>query len=244
MSGFRLHRDGVEFDVPMSCQRVLAFLALKRGAPLRVFLAGMLWPDGSEAHARASLRSALWRIQQFDPTLVVPSRDTVALSRLVRVDVRDFESQARAVIAGTHPLDGSGLLDDFLETELLPGWYEDWVLVEREQVRQLRLHALEALSIQLGDRQRFAEAVDAAIAAVAGEPLRESAHRVLVRTYLSEGNPGEALRQYESYRSYLHEQLGVEPSPQMEALIQPLRERRQRQTGGESTKYAQVRTVS
>ena len=29
--------------------------------------------------------------------------------------------------------------------ELLPDWYDDWVLLERERFRQLRLHALDAL---------------------------------------------------------------------------------------------------
>jgi DNA-binding SARP family transcriptional activator len=61
------------------------------------------------------------------------------------------------------------------------------------------------------------------VTAVAAEPLRESAHRELIRAYLAEGNPGEALRQYELYRRLLAEELHLTPSAAMEALIRPLR---------------------
>ena len=63
---------------------------------------------------------------------------------------------------------------------------------------------------------RFAEAFELGLAALAGEPLRESAHRALVRVHLAEGNVGEAVRQYELCRSLLREKLGVEPSEQMD----------------------------
>jgi hypothetical protein len=70
--------------------------------------------------------------------------------------------------------------------ELLPGWYDDWVLLEREPLRQRVLHGLEALSRHLVRAGRFAEAVEAAMVAVAVEPLRESAQRALVTAHLAE----------------------------------------------------------
>jgi DNA-binding SARP family transcriptional activator len=69
---------------------------------------------------------------------------------------------------------------------------------------------------------RFAEAVEAGLAAVDGEPLRESAHRALIAVYLAEGNPGEALRQYRFFRQLLDEQLGLEPSQLMADLVEAL----------------------
>ena len=122
--------------------------------------------------------------------------------------------------------------------EILPDWYEDWVLIEREHFRQLRLHALEALCVELTAAGRFAEAAEAGLAAVEGEPLRESAHRALIGTYLAEGNPGEAIRQYQFFGRCLQDQLGLEPSELMEDSSPRCRlaccERLQRADGGPS----------
>jgi len=101
----------------------------------------------------------------------------------------------------------------------LPDWYDDWVLIERERHRQLGLHALEALASRLVQLERYGEAVDAALAAVAAEPFRESAYRALIAAHLAEGNASEALRQYEHFRRLLAEGLSLAPSPRMEALV-------------------------
>jgi DNA-binding SARP family transcriptional activator len=73
------------------------------------------------------------------------------------------------------------------------------VLLDRERTRQLSLHALEALCSRWTEMRRFGQAVQAGLAAVAGEPIRESAHRILMKAHLAEGNPGEAIRQYRTY---------------------------------------------
>jgi DNA-binding SARP family transcriptional activator len=106
--------------------------------------------------------------------------------------------------------------------DLLPGWYDDWVIFERERIRQRLLHALEALSRRLVEADRCAEAVDAAISAVSADPLRESANRVLIEAHLAESNLIEARRAYQRYRDSLHRELGVEPS---EALVNLVRSR-------------------
>ena len=106
--------------------------------------------------------------------------------------------------------------------DLLPDWYEDWVLIERERYRQLRLRALDALCERLTAADRLSDALDAGLAAVAGEPLRESAHRAVVRVHLAEGNVGEAIRQFRLCRRLLREQLGIEPSERMQALVRSL----------------------
>jgi DNA-binding SARP family transcriptional activator len=95
--------------------------------------------------------------------------------------------------------------------ELLPGWYDDWAIFERERIRQLLLHALEALTRHLVEERRGAEAVTVATTTVAAEPLRESAQRVLITTHLAEGNLVEARRAYEAYSSLVRRELGVAP---------------------------------
>ncbi|WP_231851838.1 AfsR/SARP family transcriptional regulator [Modestobacter italicus] len=104
--------------------------------------------------------------------------------------------------------------------DLLPGWYDDWVLVERERLHQLRLHALEATAARLAVHGRHWEALQAAYAAVRAEPLRESAHRTIVRVHLAEGNLAEAARAYELFRSLVESELGVLPTPRMTRLVQ------------------------
>lgn len=103
--------------------------------------------------------------------------------------------------------------------ELLPGWYDDWVLSERERLNQLHVHALEVLSERLTEAHRFGDAVGAAMAAVAAEPYRESAHRAMIRAYFAEGNQAEAMRQYQKYRTLLRSETGLEPSSDIRDLI-------------------------
>jgi DNA-binding SARP family transcriptional activator len=93
------------------------------------------------------------------------------------------------------------------------------VLLERERFHQLRLHALEALCDRLTTAGRYGEAIDAGLAAVTAEPLRESAHRVLIKAHLAEGNQGEADRQYQLCRRLLRDELGVDPSNALRALL-------------------------
>lgn len=105
---------------------------------------------------------------------------------------------------------------------LLPGWYDDWVIFERERIRQRLLHALEALSRRLIEVGRCAEALDAAISAVGVDPLRESANRILIEAHLAEGNVVEACRTYKRYRDTVRCELGVEPSQQLTDLMRAM----------------------
>jgi SARP family transcriptional regulator, regulator of embCAB operon len=85
-----------------------------------------------------------------------------------------------------------------LSADLLPGWYDDWVLTEAEDWRQFRLHGLEALAGQLTAAGRWGEAAGAARAAVRAEPLRESGHAALIHVYLAEGNQSQAVRELQA----------------------------------------------
>ena len=120
-------------------------------------------------------------------------------------------------------LEGIQTLDDLspssFAADLLPSWYDDWVIVERERLRQIRVHSLEELSRRLVVVHRYGDAIDAALAAIAADPLRESAHRRLIEAHLAEGNLSEAIRQYKAYAGLLSSQLGIEPSPALDRLV-------------------------
>ncbi len=126
------------------------------------------------------------------------------------VDVAEVDAVARNLLAGyTNDMSADSHL---LGGELLPDWYDEWVIIERERLRQLCLNALEQLSASWLAKGRVALAIDAAFAAVAAEPLRETAHRALVEAHLAAGNCGEAARQYGHYRRLLQDALKLEPS--------------------------------
>jgi DNA-binding SARP family transcriptional activator len=109
-----------------------------------------------------------------------------------------------------------------LSADLLPGWYEDWVLAEIEDWRQLRLHALEVLAARFAAAGRWGEAAVTAGAAVRAEPLRESAHAILIQVHLAEGNQSEAVREFTRYRTLLHAELGLEPTLRLCRMVQEL----------------------
>lgn len=217
-------RQSEEDDLPPAVQRLVALVCLCH-RPSRISTAGRLWPDVAEDHAQGSLRSTLWRLNKAAPGLVEVSGSALRLAADVRVDVRELNDWALQAVSGSGRYeDGvlpyTALPDAGLRGDLLPGWYDDWVLLERERLRQLRLRALEVVATRLAHLGRYGEAMEAALAVVSAEPLRESARRILVRIHLAEGNLAEAVRAYEHFRTLLGDELGVPPTEQMTRLVQ------------------------
>jgi DNA-binding SARP family transcriptional activator len=179
---------------------------------------GTLWPNVGEQHARGCLRTTIWRLNRDEPRLVGPAGDALVLRPEITVDTRAFTNSARAILQGSPSAGaGGGVLGAL--GDLLPGWYDDWVIFERERLRQLRLHALDTLASRLAAEGRYADALEAAIEATRLEPLRESAHRVIIAIHLAEGNGAEALRHYELFRDLLGTELGIKPSRQLTNML-------------------------
>lgn len=223
MGGFELMRSGHAVGVPLSVQKLVAFLALHDRVLGRSYVAGRLWPEGSQSQCYASLRSALWRLRRNDVEVVRVTPSDISLAENVAVDARQVVDRVKRLTDMSVPCDPSDLDPAPLCGELLPGWtHDDWLTIERERIRQMCLHGLEALCDRLRELGRYGQAVEAGLAAVHGEPLRESAHRALIRVHLAEGNHSEALRQYHWYRDYLHDELRLEPSPQLLRLVERL----------------------
>lgn len=221
-TGFELTHGGLPVPVQAAAQRLLAFLALHERPVQRLRLAGTLWPDCSDDRSLACLRSALWRARRSGPWVVVTSGDQLALDASVAVDVRELVGLARRLFDGSEQ-DGENWLWRLAQWgDLLPDWDYDWVVAEREHLRQLRFHLLELLCEDMAAARRFGPAVEACLAAVTAEPLRESAHRALIKVFLAEGNVGQAVAQYRTYRRLVRDELGLEPSLQMEDLVRGL----------------------
>jgi len=130
----------------------------------------------------------------------------------MHVDIHIAEDDSRAAELELSQLCGDVLAD----------WEEPWVAVERERYRQLRLHRLEQLSERAERNGQYSLALQAALAATASEPLRESAHRRVMQVHLAQSNPAEALRQYDLIRRLLRDELGLAPSAATRAVISQL----------------------
>lgn len=222
LGSFSLHVDAEPIRLPLNAQRLVCFLALHDGELLREHVAGSLWGDVTEKHAGGSLRSALWRLGHPTHPLVEVTDAHLGLSPDVVVDVRETEALARRILDESHELSEADMDEASLSKDLLPDWTEDWVLIKREYHRQLRLRALEALCRRLSAMGRFGQATQAGLLAVCGEPLRESAQRALIASHLAEGNVAAALKQYESFRELLRDELDLDPSPEMQSLVNGL----------------------
>ena len=200
-------------------QAVVAFLAL-RGCRPRSHIAGILWPNATEERALTSLRAAVLRTRRTVAGLLEVRRTTLGLHPDVHVDVDEVHRVAGEVARRPDhaPHHALGVLAG---DDLLPGWYDDWVLVERERLRNLRLSALETLAQRALARGDTELGASAARMATLIEPLRERAHALVVRAHLIAGNRPEAIRQFSAYRRLLREELAIAPSAQFTQLLYP-----------------------
>ncbi len=242
LDGFRL-RPGVaeprddasphgrrEHSITGRGQRLVALLTLL-GPQLRTYIAGMMWPEVAEDRARASVRATICDLHRQVPGLVRSTPHEARLADGVAVDVSRFVELARAAIR-LQP--GDDIPDEAMDLvpggrfggALLPGWYDDWVVVEAERLHQLRLHAMDVLVQRLVEAARYPAALEVAQATVSADPLRESANRALMRVHLAEGNTAEALRQFERFRLALRAAMDIEPSRRMLDLVAQIRSAR------------------
>jgi DNA-binding SARP family transcriptional activator len=218
---FELCRAGQLVTMSPSAQRLVSFVALQDRPVRRAQVSSALWMDASEDRASASLRSTLWRIPAPDGVDVVTASNThVWLNPHIEVDYRRTIADAHGVFDGPTEtmIDVARELRSYGE-DLLPGWYDDWVVMERERFRQLRLHALDRLGTVLCDRGRYSDAMQLGLAALHSEPLHESAYRLIVRIHIEQGNVAEAVRVYRNYERTLAAELGAVPSKAMRAMV-------------------------
>ena len=222
LGGFGLSNGRVDVTLGEGTQRLLAFLALRKKPVKRVFAAGALWPETDDAHAYSSLRSAVSRLEPAAERALVVTTTHLKLADSVTVDLWESEALARKLV-GPHAsftVRNSFSADlEALSADVLEGWYEDWVILEAENWRQLRLHALEALAQDLTEKGSYADATSAAQRAIQADPLRESARARLIKVHIAEGNISEALNEFARYRQTLLGELGLEPTPGLKSLL-------------------------
>ena len=186
LGAFQLTWDGDLVSLPVPAQRLLAFVALRDRPVLRSYAAETLWLESTTDHACGSLRSALWRLRRPGYELIDVSSGRLRLEPRVVVDVRVLDAWAHGALGASDSVGeppavsdpGAAALDD-----LLPDWYDEWLVLERERLRELRVRALERVCERLTAIGSFGQAIEAGLAAVLGrhhrrvEPRRGSSRQ-------------------------------------------------------------------
>jgi DNA-binding SARP family transcriptional activator len=219
LNGWTLSRDGRRQKVAHRQQRLITALALLGERP-RTFLSGLLWPDSSDAQAAVGLRVSIWHINHELPGLLDADGTTevsVALSEQVLVDVTELERELHA--PASELTDSYHRWERLRTAELLPGWYEDWILAEQERFRAVRTAALDSIAAFHLSQGNAEESKAATTVAISLEPFRESSYQLLIQAHLATGDLVSALRTYKSYSAELRQEFGVGPSPSLAKLI-------------------------
>jgi DNA-binding SARP family transcriptional activator len=200
-----------------AAQRLLAFVALTPRGAERSYTAFQLWPEHDEQRAKANLRSALWRLGKAPVVLVAATKSHLRLGSEVWVDARHGVDELAS--GGLDSIVRASLPFQALDSDLLPDWYDDWLMIERERLRQFRLGSLEEGARLALDQGHLVRAIQLGLAAISIDPLRESGHRLVIEAHLANGNTSDALRQYQCCTQMLANGAGQAPSPRLVTLV-------------------------
>ncbi|MBL7497624.1 AAA family ATPase [Frankia sp. CNm7] len=210
----------------LRAQSLLAYLALRGGAPQRrEQVAYLLWPDSAEQQARTNLRHVLHTLRASVPD---PDRHVRTTARTL--SLHEFSADLTAFDAALARSGGDGadevaplrLAADLYGGDLLDGWYDEWLIGEREQYRQRVLAALARLVPLLEARGELDAATGYAERARELDRLAEAPYRWLMRLYDARGDRARAVNVYHECVARLEDELGVSPSAKTLASYEAL----------------------
>ena len=226
--------DGAEVRMTPTAQTLLAYLLVQRTYCPRDVLACLCWGDQPDDQARGCLSTALWRLRRSLETDEVPHGAYLLTTTTGEVgfnwesrhwlDLSTFEHEVKRVLAlppeALDPSHASSLQNalGLYTGDLLEGFYDDWVLRQRERVRTMYLDSLSRLMCYHHSRGAHEESIAAAQKILACDPLREEIYRELMRLYLKTGQRALAVRQFKICRDVLADELGIPPMEETEAL--------------------------
>jgi len=209
-------------------QALLAALALRRGETVPLDrLVDSVWGDAPPAGAANALQRQISDLRRRFGAGIVEWRGNGYALGLdpSSVDVRRFDDlsgQARRLIAEGDVAGGRALLGEALALrrgEPLPELSDvDWAQPEITRINEAYLAALEArldADLALG---RHAMVVGELEGIVAEQPLREHFWAQLMLALARSGRRAEALRAYQSVRTLLGDELGLDPSDELQRL--------------------------
>lgn len=225
LGDFRLRR-GDELAAVVSSPRLqslLAYLVLHRDTPqLRQHLAFLFWPDSSEAQARNNLRQLVHELRRILPAVDrLLSTDAHAIGWrpdvTFHLDVAAFENALAVADTADRAEDQRATLERaarLYRGDLLPTCYDEWIVPERERLRQHYYQALVRLIDYLETQRDYPAAIGYAQRLLQVDPLDEDPYRRLMRLLALNQDRTGALRVYQRCVATLQRELGVEPGEQ------------------------------
>ena len=212
---------------------LVTFLVTHAGSPQpRPRIAGVLWPESTDAQALTNLRRELHHLRHVlgdEPSLVVTPRDLCWRdTETCRVDVRIFDLEREAALAAAAAEDSDGVLLHAgraiaeYRGDLLPGVYEDWLLEARSELERQCVGLCDLLREARARRGDLSGAVDAARRRVQLQPLEEVGYRTLMRLQADLGDRAGAVSTYHHCASVLERELGVVPDTATREAFQRL----------------------
>ncbi|MBD2465841.1 NACHT domain-containing protein [Oscillatoria sp. FACHB-1407] len=236
LGGFSLsYADQLVINVTSDrLQALLAYLVLHRHTPQsRQRLAFEFWQDSTDAQARTNLRRELHHLRQILPNadqfLQIDARTLQWKSSApFTLDVADFEQAlitAETAQKNAVTNDARRYLEQAIQVyagDLLPSCEDEWIVPEREQLRQRFIQALESLTHiaeQLNDSRGVIRTAQRLLNI---EPSHETSYAALMRSYRLVGDRAAALRIYHQCMTVLREELGIDPSPMTRHLYEQL----------------------
>ncbi len=233
LGGFNLHLDGREAKA-LQTERLTLFLAYlflnSETPPSRKQLAFLFWSDSTEEQARTNLRNLLHLLRrafpEIDSFLEVDTQSIHWKSgAMIECDVKQFKdalAQAKATKEEQARIRHLQEAVNLYRGELLPGFYEDWVLVQREELHQAYLNALTQLTKLLEDARRYEEAIEVVNRLIRADSLNETAYGHSIRLHALRDDRAGALQVYHNCVTALKRELDIEPSAEIKSLYEQL----------------------
>ena len=228
LGSFRIERSGQPVHLPTRrIESLLAYLLLFPEEHPREKLAALFWGDVPDEHARTSLRTALAVIRKhLDDDILVADRETVRINPEfpLWVDARQVSgSKFQGSAANESEIE---ILKSKIENyhgDLLPDFYDDWVLEARERLRAQYHDAVLQLTQHARSQSRYADAIALAQKLLASDPTNETAQQHLINCFIATGNRAAALKQYAECERVLRSELNVAPSHETITLYERIR---------------------
>jgi DNA-binding SARP family transcriptional activator len=203
LSSFSISVDGMLVDLPAASQRLVAYLGIARHARERADIIDALWPHCSPTRGTSNLRSARWHLAKLSPMVRSVGRSRFTLDDDVTVDLHEVETYGWTLRDEANGNMSPPPIAITQQEELLPGWYDDWVITERERIKQLNMRFAQVLVERFVREVLLAEALDLALRLVDADPLCDGNQRSLLLALCAEGSNALAHNRLEYYRSQL-----------------------------------------
>ncbi|MEM7333032.1 MAG: AAA family ATPase [Chloroflexota bacterium] len=212
---------------------VISLLALSPATQFQLSrsrIAGTIWPDSHEEHARQLLSNTLYRLRKLLPDGILLTDSDILQLQNIEIDIVQFQTLLQ-----------SGNIDQLEQAiqlytgDLLEGHDPLWALPHRVERREQYLNCLSQTAASFEEMGQLNKALLMANKWALADPLNELAHTAVMNLCVKLGRFGIAIQQYETLTQLLDEELGVAPLPETQQLYNLILNERQQSSSTGTT---------